>query len=196
MMVGIYLCYIDRERGLTVEFGTLFRGFDQFKDALIATLIMIGLSFVLLIPIMIAMFVVILVPIIAAQGNAGPPPEPSIWVMLMFYPVIILVSFAVYIPFLFAFQLIADRKLTGLEAVKLSARGTFKNLGGVILYMFMIMFISIVLAMMCYVPAFFFMPISFGSMFVLYRDIYSADIVTATEVTPSTDGQNPAGTNI
>ena len=33
MMVGIYMCFADRERGKQVEFGTLFKGFDQFANS-------------------------------------------------------------------------------------------------------------------------------------------------------------------
>lgn len=36
---------------------------------------------------------------------------------------------------------------------------------------------SLVLMMMCYVPIIFFLPISFASAFVLYRDIYAQPIV-------------------
>lgn len=171
MMVGIFLCFLDLERGVKVEFATVFRGFDQFVDSLVATLIMVGASLLLMIPVMIFMFAMILLPALVAQRN-GVQPQVSFTMFLLMYPVVLLISFALYIPFLFAFQLIAERKLKGFQAVWLSARGAWKNLFGVAWFLFVNMFISIVLAMMCYVPAFFFMPISFAAIFLLYRDIF------------------------
>ncbi len=46
MLIGIYLCFLHRQAGRQVEFGTLFKGFDQFGEGLIAYLIMIGFSIV------------------------------------------------------------------------------------------------------------------------------------------------------
>lgn len=172
MMVGIYICFLKREQGQRVEFATLFKGFDQFADSLVAMLIMVGVSLVVMFPLMIAMFALMIVPMIASQGNGGPPATFGILTMLLMYPLVFIASFLVYIPFLFTFQLIADRKLTAVEAVKLSARGAWKNLGGVILFLFVVMVISTVLAIMCYIPVFFFLPVSFGAMFVLYRDVF------------------------
>lgn len=171
LMVGVFLCFLDLERGAKVEFATVFRGFDQFVDSLIATLIMVGASLLLILPLMILMFVLILLPVLVAQRE-GVQAQPSLSMFLMMYPAILLISFALYIPFLFAFPLIADRKLSGTQAVWLSARAAWKNLFGVAWFLFVNMFISIVLAMMCYVPAFFFVPISFASIFLLYRDVF------------------------
>ncbi|MFN3191284.1 MAG: hypothetical protein ACE361_12225 [Aureliella sp.] len=171
MMVGMFICYIEKERDGATEFGSLFKGFEQFMDAFLATLIMIGVSFVVMIPVMILFFAAILVPIIA-NGNGQAPPEPPIALFLVFYPVIMLASLAVYIPFFFCFQLIADRKLTAMQAVRLSFRGVMRNLVGVIYFMFVNTVLSFLFALMCYIPVFFFLPISFGALFVLYRDVF------------------------
>ena len=39
MMVGIFLCLLQRQRNEPVEFGTLFKGFDLFVPSLIVTVI-------------------------------------------------------------------------------------------------------------------------------------------------------------
>ena len=171
MMVGIFLCFLDLERGVKVEFATVFRGFEQFVDSLVATLIMVGASLLLMLPAFVVIFALIVLPVIAAERN-GVQAEPPVALLLLIYPVIFLISFALYIPFLFTFQLIADRKLKGFQAVWLSARAAWKNLFGVAWFLFVNMFISILLAIMCYLPALFFMPISFAAIFLLYRDIF------------------------
>lgn len=166
MMVGIFICYKKRENNERVEFADLFKGFEQFADGLIASLIILAISFVVIIPVSIAFAALLIV------AGAQSPNEFPIVVFAIFYPLILILSFAISIPFLFTFQLIADRKLTAMNAVKASFRGVMRNLGGVILFMIVAGFCSTILALMCYFPVFLFMPISFGAMFLMYRDIF------------------------
>ena len=173
MMIGIYLSFLHLEAGQNVEFGTLFKGFDQFADALIATLIIIAISFVAVIPAMLVLFLVCILPVIAMQGSDGDPPGAMLGIgVLAFYAGIILVSVAVTLPFLFTFQLMAERKLKAMDSIKLSARAVWRNLGGIFKFFFVQFAISLFLAMLCYFPVFFFLPISFGAMFLLYRQIF------------------------
>src|SRR5437588_9796822 len=48
MMVGIFLCLQQRQRHQPVEFGLLFKGFDQFVPALIVAALKIVPIFILL----------------------------------------------------------------------------------------------------------------------------------------------------
>ncbi len=178
MLVGVYLCFIHREQGIKVELVTLFRGFDYFIESLLAWLAMFAISMLVTIPFMIAIFVVILAPILAnanaANPPAGPPPFPM--ALLAIYPLMLIVSTLVTLPFIFVFQLLVDRNLKAIDAIKMSFRGVMKNFFGVLWFMIVMMFLSFVLAMMCYVPAILFMPLSFGAIFLLYRDIYGPGI--------------------
>ena len=177
IMVGIYLCYLHREAGRQVEFATLFKGFDQFKEAFIAFIIMFAISMGVMLGfiILIGMVVLGMGAAMQGQGNDANPSAIGIVLILMLYLALLVASIAVYIPFLFAFQLIADRKLSGMDAVKLSWAGVKKNLGGILVFMIVNMFFSLIAVMMCYIPAIFFMPISFGALFLLYRDIYGTN---------------------
>jgi hypothetical protein len=168
MMVGIFICYKKRENQERVEFADLFQGFEQFADALIASLILVAVSFLVILPISILFAVAIIV------AGAQSPNEFPVAAFLIFYPLIMLLSFAVSLPFLFTFQLIADRRMTAINAVKASFRGVMRNLGGVILFLIVMGIVSGFLALMCYIPVFLFMPISFGAMFLLYRDIFGS----------------------
>lgn len=174
IMVGIFLCYLHREAGQKVEFATLFKGFDQFKEAFIAFLVMILASMVVVFGFVILLVIMILGMGAAMQGggNGDAPPAIGIVMILFLYAGLIVASVAVYIPFLFAFQLIADRKLSGMDAVKMSWAGVKPNLGGIIVFMIINMICSLAAALMCYIPAFFFMPLSFGALFLMYRDIF------------------------
>ncbi len=184
MITGIYICYGLLERGERVEFSHVFKGFDSFKESFIAYLVILATAMVVVFPMMLIMFAVVFLPIISAGqngGNAGPSPS-LITTMMIFYPMMLLVNIAVAIPFLFTFQLISDRKMQGMEAVKASLSGVSKNLLGVVWYMIVVTLISVVLACMCYLPVFFFFPISFASIFLLYRDIFPDPTVTQQPV--------------
>lgn len=174
MLVGIYLCFLARERGEVVDFAKLFQGFDSFKESFIATLVIVAATFILMIPLMI-LFLVAMFFLLEPQqngGNGGPPSIAIFAMIFALYAVVLIVNMVVVLPFLFTFQLIADRNATGIDAVKLSFQGVRRNLFGLIGYLIVLTIMSVVLAMMCYIPLFFFLPISFASLFVLYRDIY------------------------
>ena len=163
MMVGIYLCFMDRERGQKVEFATLFKGFDQFANALIAMLIIIGVAMAVIIP----CYILMAVALIATNGSGT-----GLMVVLFGVAMIFALSMAIYLPFLFVFQLIAERGLTGPQAVSLSFKAMKANLVGCISLLFVMGVASILAALACYFPAFLLMPISFGALFLAYRDIF------------------------
>ena len=174
MLVGIYLCFLDQERGVTVDFARLFQGFDSFKESFIATLVIMAASFLIIIPMMMVFFVgmMMVIPVQQNGGNGGEPPMAFFALILGFYAAMLLVNFVIVLPFLFTFQLIADRNVSGIDAVKLSFQGVRRNFVGLIGYMIVIAIVSIALMLMCYLPVLFFLPISFASLFVAYRDIY------------------------
>lgn len=173
MLVGIYLCFLARERGEIVEFAKLFQGFDSFKESFIATLVIIAATFILIIPLMLV-FVVAMLFLVDPQQNGpnGAPPIAMFALMFLFYAALLIANMMVILPFLFTFQLIADRNVSGIDAVKLSFAGVRRNLFGLIGYLIVVSIVSVMLMMMCYIPLFFFLPISFASLFLLYRDIF------------------------
>ncbi len=72
MMVGIFLCFVQRQQTGRTEFGTLMKGFDQFLDAFVATLIMVAASVAVMIPLLVVYFVVLalfVVPSISPPGR-------------------------------------------------------------------------------------------------------------------------------
>ena len=170
MMVGIYMCFADRERGKQVEFGTLFKGFDQFANSLIAVLIMIGVTLLVIIPIIIVVAVVMITVLPSNGGNQVSP--LAIPIMLLSYLVMMIAVFLVHLPFLFTFQLIADRGLTGPQAVGMSFKALQKNFGGCVFLAIVIGLLSMLASLACYVPVFFLMPITMGVLFLAYRDIF------------------------
>lgn len=174
LMVGVYLCMKEREQGKQVELGTMFNGFDRFIDALIAMLLQMAISFVLMIPV--AIIVGIGVAILTAVGGNGNEMATGIGIVgiLILVPVILIVALLAYLPSVFCFQLIADRGVTGLQAITLSFKAAWKNLVGLIVFQIVVGIISALLSILCFVPVIFFFPIVMAAAFVLYRDIFPA----------------------
>src|SRR5256885_16037364 len=50
MMVGIFLCLFQRMRNQPVEFGLLFKGFDQFVPGLVVTVLKMIPILIILVP--------------------------------------------------------------------------------------------------------------------------------------------------
>lgn len=174
LMVGVYLCMKERERGNQVELGTMFSGFDRFIDALVAMLLQMAISFVLIIPL--GIIIGIGAAILAAVGDNGNEMAAGIGVagILILVPVILIVALLAYLPSVFCFQLIADRNVTGLQAITLSFKAAWKNLFGLIIFQLVVGIISALLSILCFVPVIFFFPIVIAAAFVLYRDIFPA----------------------
>jgi uncharacterized membrane protein len=90
----------------------------------------------------------------------------------VFILVMIAVGIAVNIFFMFAFPLIADRGLSGLEAVKLSIKAGKANFGGILGLLLLNAGIGLLGVLACYVGVFFIMPISLASYAVAYRRVF------------------------
>src|SRR6266550_8413022 len=175
MMVGIYLCFFRRMRGEPVEFGNLFKGFDYFAQSLIATLIQMIPMVIVMVPLYIIMFAFMIMSV--PRGPASPD-ESATFVFtflgfyLLFIVVILTVVIIVSIFFMFAFPLIADRNLSGLDAVKLSIKAARANFGGVFGLVLMCVGLGILGVICCYVGAFLVMPVSFAAYAVAYRRVF------------------------
>lgn len=178
MLVGIFLCLKQIEQKQTVTFGMLFQGFNQFVDSFIVVLVGLVILLVPMIP-MVILYVVMLAVIVTSGPQQGPPPPAFFGGLLAWVFVFTALIYAAMLPFTFSFPLIADRQLSGMEAIKQSAQAVWLNLGGVVWFVVATILAQFILTVMCYVPAILFIPIQFAGLYVLYRDIFPQPIVDA-----------------
>ena len=95
------------------------------------------------------------------------------WVGLaVFVLFAMIVSMVIHSLFLFAYPLIVDRNLSGLDAIKLSYRAALKNLSGIVGLILLLGALGILGVLACYVGVFFMMPISFAAYAVAYRRVF------------------------
>jgi len=175
MMVGIFICLLRRMRGEPVEFGMLFKGFDHFAQSLIAAL----LQMIPMVIVMVPMYVILIgfMMTMMPRGRMDPG-ESSRFIFsmlgfeLVFFAIIMTVAIIVTIFFFFAFPLIADQNLSGVEAVKLSIKAAKANFGGVLGLILVNVGLGMLGVLACYVGAFFVAPITMTSYAVAYRRVF------------------------
>jgi hypothetical protein len=175
MMCGIYLAFFKTRRGQPIEFGDLFKGFDFFGDSLIATLLHLIPVIVILVPSYL-IFVVFYVGFILAMSQGGEPNPIAILgfiaLVVVFWLVVVVLLIVLSVIFTFAYPLIVDRRLSGLDAVKLSIRAAMANFWRLLGMLLLTGLMNFVGAMFCYVGAFFVLPIGFAAMASAYEQVF------------------------
>jgi hypothetical protein len=170
MMCGLYMCLFAKMRGEPVEFAMLFKGFDYFMQGLVAAAIQ-TLPVIVIMAVGQIIFVAFTLIIMPTERGEAMPPVFFVG-LAVFVLFAMIVSFVMHALFLFAYPLIVDRKLSGLDAIKTSYRAVLQNLGGIVGLMFLIFGLSILGLLACYVGVFFVMPVSFAAYAVAYRTVF------------------------
>lgn len=173
MMCGIYLGLFQTRRGYPIEFNVLFKGFDFFGDSVVATLLHMIPIMVVFVPSYIAFYVGMLLMMPQPGSDADPTAFLSfLGAAMMFWIVLIVALIVLSIGFTFAYPLIVDRKMSGVNAVKLSIKAAMPNfwrLLGLLLLSGALNFIGILL---CYVGVFFVLPINFAAIAMAYEQVF------------------------
>lgn len=190
MMVGIFLCLQLRQRRQPVEFGLLFKGFDQFVAGLVATVLKMIPIFIMLIPYYIFLFGMMAF----AMPKGDPSPEAARAFVMSFFGVeiifvlgVMLVSILIEIFFMLAYPLIADKKMSGLEAVKLSFRAGKANFGGILGLLLLNALFGFVGVLCCIIGVYFYLPVSLAAQAVAYRRIFP-DVAASYPAPPPPPG--------
>lgn len=175
MLCGIYLCYRNQALGKPVAFDQLFKGFDHFGEAFIASLLMVVAGMVVAIPMMLILFFGIFATAVTGamgHGAEGVAPFMGCAAFGLFFLVIMLLSALISVLFTFSFPLILDRNLKGLDAVKLSFHAAKANLGGLILLALVNGLLSFAGLLCCYVGALLVLPITIGTHWICYERVF------------------------
>jgi hypothetical protein len=173
MMCGLYLTFFKTRRGEPIEFGTLFKGFDYFGPSLIATLLHVLPIVVIVVPAYFFFYISFVLSIVA-QGDE-PNPAAMFGVMGLFglfWLVVMVVVIIISIGFTFAYPLIADRKLQGFDAVKLSFKAAMANFFRLLGMTLLTSLMTLCGALLCYVGMFLVFPIAYGAIASAYEQVF------------------------
>jgi hypothetical protein len=173
MMCGIYMVLFRRRRGEFVEFSLLFKGFDYFGESVVAAL----LHFVPMIMIMVPFYIVLYGGMFLMMPQPGSESDPSgllgFFAVLGVLGMIMMVAMILLsVIFTFSYPLIVDRKLSGIDAVKLSAKAAFANFWSLLGLLLLNGVISFVGLLLCYVGFFLVLPVTFAAIAVAYEQVF------------------------
>lgn len=170
MMCGIYLVLFGLFSGRPVEFQQLFKGFDFFMPSL-------GVAVVVMVPTFILIFAIYIPMVVFAM--AGPRMNESeaiaaIVGMLAVEVVVAVVIVCLHTLIIFAFPLIADKKLGAIDAMKTSARAVWQNMSGVVGLMAVGFVVCIVGYLALCIGIYLAIPLIMAANVVAYRKVFPA----------------------
>ncbi|SRR6266498_5201117 len=170
MMCGLYMCLLAKMRGEPIEFGLLFKGFDYFVPGLVAAAIQTVPVMVL---VMAGDLIFVAFTFTVMPHGRGEAPPLIFWLGLTIFVIFaVIVSMTIHVIFVFAYPLIVDRKLSGLEAIKTSYRAALKNLGGIVGLVLLNIGLGIVGVLFCFVGVYFVLPVTFAAYAAAYRQVF------------------------
>jgi uncharacterized membrane protein len=187
MMCGIYLSLFQRQRGDTVEFGTLFKGFDYFGESVVATLFHYIPIIIVVVPFYLVFYIGMFL-MMSNQGHGGQvEPANAIGFFALFGVfALIIAAFVTCISVLFTFTypLIVDRKLSGMDAVKLSVKAGLANFWRLLGLLLLNGVVGVVGALLCYVGLFLVLPVTIAALAIAYEQVFGLGQVQSPRLPP------------
>jgi uncharacterized membrane protein len=183
--VGIFYALLREMRGEPVEFGMMFKGFENYVPAMLVGLInaipqviFTILSFAL----NLGQIATEIIKQRTGQGNISNFAQSSdaapvlagglIIVLVIVMVVFFLFSIAWGITFYFALPILAEHNVTAIEAIKLSAKAGWSNMGGLIVLFIFEFLIALLGVIAICIGVFFVIPIIFAANAMAYRQVF------------------------
>ena len=174
-MCGMYLAFFKKRRGEPVEFGILFKGFDFFGPSVIATLLHMVPIIAIAIPAYFLFYVSLILSMAAQTATEEPNPAAMLSVFVMFgifWVVFLVIVIVISIGFTFSYPLIADRKMQGFDAVKLSFKAAMANFWRLLGMVMLSFLLSMGGVLLCYVGVFLVFPINYAAIAAAYEQVF------------------------
>lgn len=198
LFVGIYKALSRKTTEGTADFGDLFSGLQKFTACLIVAAAVALAQFVLSVVLLFIGAAVGLstfgLGMITAEGKLNPAVFGSLFLMILLIGLVYLVvNLIISVLTTFAYPLIADRDLTGGEALGLSVRSGLANLGGLTLLLILLVLMSFVGVLACLIGVLFVAPVIVAAIFVAYQKVFgrARDSFIHTPPPPPTFGNQP-----
>lgn len=179
MLCGIFLAWFALAKGELITFEMLFKGFDFFVPSLIASLILVAVVLVVLLPCYVLLFAGIAVGAAAGQETPEIAGLAALLSISVFFLVVLTLMTVIMTLFIFVYPLIVDRKLGAVDALKTSAAAAWANLWGVLGILGLTSLIVTIASFLCIVPAFFVTPWCIGAVAIAYRRVFPEMSTTA-----------------
>jgi len=175
MLCGFYLSLFTARRREPLEFAMLFKGFDFFGPSVVAMLLHALPVAAIIIPTYILFYASFFFAVVAQSQSQSSSPAGLLavfftfsLVMIVMWVLIIIIS----VGFIFAYPLIVDRRLKGLDAVKLSFKAGMANFWRLLAMMLLTGIMASVGLAFCIIGMFLVLPISYGAIAAAYEQVF------------------------
>ncbi|HJS50381.1 MAG TPA: hypothetical protein VJ781_00655 [Pyrinomonadaceae bacterium] len=131
MVCGIFACYLRKIDGGRVKFEDLFTGFSYFWSSLLVTILIVVPIVVWILVLFTTLYLPLLVQAVGGENASDNEILSTLVVVFVIDVIVALVMVCFHSLLIFCFPLIVDRGLSSWDSIKLSARATVQNLGGI-----------------------------------------------------------------
>ena len=171
MMIGLFMVLLNKIDGRPIEFGQLFKGFEHFLPGLIIAAVVTVPTLIMIFGIYVPMIVISIAAPRMSESEVIAAIAATIAAELVFAVVLV----CLHSLLLFAFPLVADRKMSGVAAIKTSVRAVWQNLGGVAGLFGVGILVALVGYLALCVGIYLALPLIMASTAVAYRKIFPAE---------------------
>ena len=174
---GIYAALSRKANSGVADFSDLFAGFQKFKACLVVAAVLSVVQFVIgavaLFGGAALGFSALGMGMLIKDGQLNPAALGGVIIIaLVFLTVTFVVNLIVSALTSFTYPLIGERNLSGGEALMLSIKGGFANLGRLILMLLLLGLMAFAGLLVCLVGVLFVAPILTASIFAAYQSVF------------------------
>jgi len=173
MVCGIMICYLRKIDGSQVRFDDLWIGMKYLVPSIPIVLLFLVPIVVYFIVMFFTLYSPLIVLAVMGENNVDPT------VLLGTFGIAILIDLAVAVVMVtlhslivFAFPLMVDRNLNAIEAIKLSARASMKNIGGIAGLILVGIGLAVLGELLLCVGIYLVIPILTATNLVAYRKVF------------------------
>ncbi|PYS87066.1 MAG: hypothetical protein DMF62_13725, partial [Acidobacteria bacterium] len=173
MVCGIMGCYLKKIDGGVVKVEDLWAGMKYLVPSIPIALLFIVPIVVYFVTMFITMYSPLITIAVMGEGNVDSSLLIGTFAVAVLIDIIVAVAMTVvHSLIIFAFPLLIDRKLNAVDAIKLSARASLQNIGG-IAGMIVLQFGMVILGWLAFCVGLYLMiPILTATNLVAYRKVF------------------------
>ena len=174
---GLYSAISRKANSGVAEFGDLFSGFQKIQSCLIVAVVISVVQFIISIGFLLVGATVGIsafgMGMLVKDGKFDPSILGGLFLVIFLFAIVyILINLFISILTTFVYPLVAQRNLSGGEALMLSAKSGLGNIGGLILLSLLLGLMAIGGILVCGVGILFVLPIMLASVFAAYQSVF------------------------
>lgn len=177
LFCGIYQALSNKVSGGVADFNDLFSGFQKLRQCLIVAVVLAAVQFIVSSVTLLGGAAVgvsaFSMGMLMKDGKLNPAIFGALFVVILVFVIFtIIVNLFISALTTFVYPLISERNLSGGEALMLSIKSGFANIGGLILLMILLFLMSLVGVFACCVGVLFVAPIISAALFAAYQSVF------------------------